>query len=227
MASAYRVFRKFTSKDLTQDLIDLLDKESIPYQIKDNSASVDLTFTGNMAQEVQVMIRQEDFAKANELLDQHAETILDQIDKNHYLFEFSNQELIEVLLKPDEWNELDVKLAQKILNDRGESVSESFLQGIRKQRIEDLAKPEKEQSTWILVGYFMAFLGGLFGMGIGYYLWRHQKTLPDGRKVYAYQEKDRRNGKLIFILGFICFVILSILRYHSANIFMNLGDFLY
>ena len=103
-------------------------------------------------------------------------------------------------------------MAQKILIDRGQTINDDLINSLRKQRIEDLSKPEQGQKTWIYAGYLFAILGGLIGVFIGWYLWTYKKTLPDGQKVYAYSDSDQKHGRNIFIIGVIVFPIMTLIR---------------
>ncbi|MBC8645090.1 hypothetical protein H9W95_16880 [Flavobacterium lindanitolerans] len=97
-------------------------------------------------------------------------------------------------------------LAQKILKERGHEIAPEEIERHRKQRLEDLAKPEERQTTWIIIGYIMAFLGGFMGIFIGWYLKTHRKTLPNGDRVYNYIESDRKQGGRILTLSIISLV---------------------
>ena len=139
-------------------------------------------------------------------------TELDNVDKTHYLFEFTNDELFDILSKPDEWNALDYQLAKKILNDRGREVNDEIIESLKEQRIAELAKPDESNRVWIFFGYLSALLGGLFGIIAGWHLFTYKKTLPDGQRVYEYSEKDRRHGRRIFYLGIIILYISVVIR---------------
>ena len=65
----------------------------------------------------------ENFAKADEVLNDFYKDQLDAIDKDYYLFGLSDKELEEVVTKPDEWGRLNYQLAQKILKDRGREIT--------------------------------------------------------------------------------------------------------
>lgn len=132
---------------------------------------------------------------------------LDEIDTDYYLFGFSNDELLDLIAKSDEWSKLDYLLAQKILRDRGQGLSEEELEAIKMERIAELSKPEENQQKRIVAGYVFAVLGGFVGMFIGWHLLTHKKTLPNGDSVFAYVPKDRKQGRIIFILGSIFLVV--------------------
>jgi hypothetical protein len=213
MEEQYSIFKKYPTLEQASELKVTLEKEGIDCILGDNIPPVDVTFSGNTLQnEFEVRIKQTDFKRAEEILEEQAENLIDQVDKDYYLFEFTDEELYEILLKSDEWNEFDYTLAQKILTQRGKSVDKALLNSLKDERIKQLAKPEENQKAWIFTGYIFAFLGGILGIIIGYFLWTAKKTLPNGEKVYSYSEKDRTQGKYIFIIAMIIFPIALIIR---------------
>jgi hypothetical protein len=213
MNENYSVFRKYPTLEQVKDLESLLNQNNIATEIADNIPSVDSSFSGSTLQnQYEIKIQLADFEKAEKILDENAENLIDEVDKDHYLFSFTDDELYEILLKADEWNEFDYKLAQKILIQRGKSVDEELLKALKKQRIELLAKPEENQKSWIIAGYVFAVLGGFLGILIGYSLWTSKKSLPNGQKVYSYDEKDRVHGKNIFYIGLIILPFYVIIR---------------
>ena len=204
MKENYSIFRKFPTLEQATELKDLLNENGIESILADNVPPVDVTFSGNTLQnEIEIRIKQSDFKKAEDILEKNAEELIDQIDKGYYLFEFTDEELYEVLLKSDEWNAFDYTLAQKILKQRGKSVDKELLNSLKNERLKDLAKPEGNQKPWIIGGYVFSILGGFLGLIIGYFLWTSKKTLPNGQKVYSYSENDRKHGKYIFYIGLI------------------------
>lgn len=213
MKENYSIFRRFSTLEQARELEFQLNRNGIDTVLADNVPPVDITFSGNTLQnEIEIRINPADFEKAEQILKQNAENVIDQVDKDHYLFAFTDEELYEILLKPDEWNEFDHALAKKVLEQRGRSVDEKLLHSLQNQRLKQLAKPEENQHPWIIGGYIFAFLGGLIGLIIGYILWTSKKTLPNGQKVYSYMEKDRKHGKIIFFIGVVIFPLGLILR---------------
>ncbi len=180
----------------------------------DDTPTVDVTFSGIsvFAQETQLMIRQSDFEKARTIQDHEAEDVLTGIAEDYYLFEFSDDELFEILAKPDEWNPVDYKLSQRLLKERGHQVNDELLRSLKQDRIADLSKPDESQAGWIVFGYILLIFGGFFGFLIGWYLWTMKKTLPTGEKIYVYTKSDRKHGKRLFILGLIIFPTVMLLK---------------
>ena len=216
---SFEVFRKFPSRKEALGLVELLKKNNIPYQLEDFSKQVDINFLSqNLDLKVIVKANFADFPKIEELLDNETRITLDQVDKKHYLFGFTDEELTEIIVTPNEWSNYDYKVAELLLNERGVSISPQFIENIKKQRYSAMNQKEKYSPTWLVLGYISAFLGGLLGLAIGISLWFMKKKLPNGEKMYMYDENYRRHGKRITIIGFIMtliFIILEFMFYDS------------
>ena len=125
---------------------------------------------------------------------------------------FTDDELIEVITKSDEWNKFDISLAKKLLKDKGKEITPEKIEEIKRQRIIELSKPEEGQKGYIILGYITAFLGGLLGIFIGWHLLTYKKTLPNGNRIYAYSENDRKQGNRILTIGYIFLAFWLIIR---------------
>ncbi|NOQ73362.1 MAG: hypothetical protein GQ574_15255 [Crocinitomix sp.] len=212
------LFDKFPNLDDASELINILEEENIEFSIVENAFDVDITFTGNKISGVQIILDSADFERVEKLKIAKAEAQVDLTDKTHYLFKFSTKELYEIIEKRDEWSSYDYAFAKKLLEERGENISDEFLETLRGKRNEDLDKPEKSTYREIRAGYISAFLGGLLGIIIGWYLWKSKKTNTNGEKVFAYSETDRKHGLNITILGI---VILSFIIIYRVVIFLK------
>ncbi|GGI24382.1 hypothetical protein [Pedobacter mendelii] len=160
-----------------------------------------------------VKIKSSDFEKADKVLTAISAKDVSAVDQNHYLFNFTDEELRDILLKSDEWSKYDYLLAQKILQDRGHKIDTETINALKEKRIEELAKPEKNQKLSIVAGYVFAIFGGLIAIFIGWHLFSHKKTLPNGEQVYSYSEQDRKQGRIILILGTLSAIIWTAFRF--------------
>lgn len=198
MENSFQIFRTFTDKESAIELQKLLSDHKIHSDIGNNIPSADITFVNNtLLHQYEVRISLSDFERAEKLM--ITEISLDEIDPSHYLFEFNDDELYEILMKPDEWHPQDYKLALQILKKRGKTVDENLLKSLKNLRLNQLAEPENNQRPWIIMGYVFAFCGGLLGLIIGYSLSTFKKNLPNGERVYSYSKSDRKHGR--YILG--------------------------
>lgn len=214
----FSIFRRFPSRELALEMQELLQEEGIECILGDNIPPFDVTFSGSTLQHrYEIRLHPSDFEKAEKVLAEWADNLIYDVDPGYYLFSFTDEELYQILIKPDEWSTHDYALARKVLERRGVVVNESLLSALRKKRIEELAKPESSQREYIILGYFLASFGSLLGgfavgpMGalaggfpgiiIGYLLWKSRKTLPNGQRVPSYTANDRWQGRNIFVIS--------------------------
>ena len=203
MESEFITYQRFNDIALANELASLLEEYHVKYFLEEEVQSFDPSFAYNKTKGYVVKVRSTDFEQVNLLLNEDAKESLGQVEKDYYLFDFSNAELLDVVTKADEWNAFDVQLARKLLAEKGHAISDAEIDKIEKKRIEELKATEPSQTWWIFVGYVFALAAGVLGFFIGWHLWTYKKTLPNGERVYQYSESDRRQGMIIFYLSFV------------------------
>lgn len=204
MKQDFLIFQKFSSQKESLDFGRLLNENGIRYLLEDISVNFDPILSNNeFGKEFCVKLQKVDFEKVNEILRQKVKEEIVEVTNDYYLLSFSNEELIDVIQKSDEWNKFDVELALELLKQRGNEVSELQISEITNQRITELSKPEEGQTVYIVIGYISAVCGGLLGIFVGWHLLSFKKTLPNGSRIYAYSESDRKQGNRIFVIGTI------------------------
>jgi hypothetical protein len=205
-------YKKFNDLALANDLAETLQKYSITYRIEEESTLFNPSFYADeLSKDYAVKINAEDFITVNSILKTEERENINTVDKDHYLYDFTNAELIDLISKPDEWSPFDYQLATKLLNERGVEINDKRLAELSDKRLEELKKPESPQ-TWITLGYLLAFLGGILGIFIGWHLANYKKTLPNGEIIYGYTESDRSHGKRIFYLSIVILIVMAVFR---------------
>jgi len=215
----YLTYKKFKTREEATCLIENLESNNVPYQLEDISPVYDITYTGGteLEDKIALKIKDSDFDVVDHILEKIAENNMYLIEKDHYLYEFSNMELIEILEKYDEWSKTDYLAARKILKERGKAFSDNEIQKFKEKRIEKLSQPEKGNTGWLIFGFISAVMGGLLGIFIGHHHCYFKKQLPTGERVYAYNELARRIGFKIYSVGIISFIFWVILWLITFN----------
>jgi len=216
MSDNLTTFKKFTDGVAAKELEQLLIDNSIQCHLVDNSSRLGSAFSGDLEKEYEIQIQQEDFERAQHLLEVQAASLIDEVPDDYYLLTFTDDELQDLIVKRDEWGEFDYMLAKHLLEQRGKAVDENHIQKLQQERLAELAKPEKNHTGLIIAGYVCALLGGLFGITTGYVLMTSQKTLPDGTRVPTYTKDDRVHGRFILILGVIVLVALVLIKFSNS-----------
>lgn len=211
-------YRTFYEQERVVALTHILRDNRIEFEIIGDRDSLDSLYGDkHFSQQFFVKLKKDDFEKANSILLTISESELETVDKDHYLYGFTDEELFDILSKPDEWNEFDYQLSKAILKERGKEINADTIELLKRQRIKELAKPEEGQRNWIYAGYLFALLGGLLGIFIGWHLSTFKKTLPNGKQVYGYTQGDRRHGKRIWIIGVVMFLISLTIKIAASD----------
>ena len=210
------IFRKSINKSIIEEVASILERENIDFQLIDNEKYFDATFVTDPSKiEYQLLIQKEDFENAETLIKKYySENLI--IPEDYYLKEFSDEELIEIIYKKDEWNEFDYEVAKSILKDRGIVISETDIERINSERLEKLKtnyeKPNEVKNLIILgyifsvIGFFASFVMTFclfISYGVSLVILKLKKQLPNGERVYYFNEQDRKHGRRILVLSLI------------------------
>lgn len=209
-------FRSFSTEEEAITFSKKLTEHGILCEVIKNVLMIDKSIIGNSSDfEFHVKIKSTDFEKANKVLDEIYSTEVNAIDKDYFLYQFTIAELKDVVAKADEWGNLNVQLALKILKDKGIEIHEVEIQKLKEHRLVELSKNENSSPLIIFAGYFFAVAGAILGFWIGASLYFSKNTLPNGEQVYNYSKFDRNHGYIIMgisILAFIFGMITIIFR---------------
>ena len=213
--SEFVTYRRFSSLEDALYYTTFFTENDIEYEVEHNKPPVDATFSGpSVNHEVNIKIKAEDFAKADLLLEESAEAI-DISDGTYYLLDFSDEELLNVIRKYDEWSVDDVVLAQKILKDRGKEISVEKVKELKDERLAQQRKPQSVDGFWLMFSYVLAVLTGWIGIVVGLYFKTFKKTLANGERVFVYDEKSRRKGQILFVLSSVWLLLLLLMALTS------------
>ena len=209
----FLTYKRFQEQNEANWLLQILKDNHIEFSVTEDRESLDSLYGDKSLNRLfDVKIMKEDFPKVDSILLSLSEKEIETVDADHYLYSFNDDELFDILSKPDEWSEFDYSLAKKILKSRGKEINNEIIELLKNQRMQVLAKPEEGSRVWIFAGYLFSLLGGLIGVFIGLSLITTKKTLPNGQKIHVYSVNDRNHGTRIFLLGIVMFIISVIIR---------------
>lgn len=203
-------FQSFFTEEEAAPIIKTLEEKGIEYKVEKLKELLDPTITGHIVQhKIFLLLQSHDFSKANEALDDAIIKNISLLENDYYLFGFSNNELLEIIHKPDEWSRQDFLIARKILDDRGINIDDIAINSIKKERIRELGVQERGDIFWIAIGYLIAIIGGLLSLVIALPFVLSRKTLPDGRRMFIYDTVTRRHGRNMLIIAGVV-ILLSL-----------------
>lgn len=214
-----RQFRAFEEETEAEALKAALETAGISATMTQVNNYLDSVIAGqlNSAHQFIIQLRPADFPKAEALFDQMAQKDIEAIPEDYHLYEFSDEELMEIVDNPDDWSKLDYHLAISILKKRGKEIGEDYVAQKKEESLEAQKVSQKVSMPTIISGYaimliaFFAALRGiplmLIGMAwpivLGIFLNTSKKTLKDGSRYFFYDKSSRNHGLWLFVTGSI------------------------
>jgi len=222
-------FQEFENADDAQHMALLLQEHNIPSRVEKYNPLLDQNFIGKQYNEyVQLKLAPGDFERARQILIDATEIDMNTVDRHYMLFGLKNDELTDILAKPDEWGAYNYKLAQLILKERGVEISSSKTTELQQEHIAELSKQKSLDGTWIVLCYvfsFIALLAGIasrmsaltavyaismfpciVGIIVGWTVMRSMKTLPNGDRIITYDARSRMHARIIFFFSLFALV---------------------
>ena len=205
------LFQSFFTEDEAAYIIEQFREKGIDYRLDRSKELLDKAFIGeNLEKKFFLKIKSSDFFRANQVLDARILQNITALEKDYYLFSFTNDELIEILRRPDEWSRQDFLIARKILDERGQHINEEVIKDLKSKRINELSREESEPTLTIIAGYILALFLSLVGLFFGLAFLTAKKNIPNGKNVFAYSRNTRKHGRNIVILSAVSLLLLVI-----------------
>lgn len=221
-------FQEFSDPGVAGEFAEQLSSEGVDFLLEKPPGLLDNIIIGTSSDPaIIIKLRPADFSRAQNILQEYYTKRVDLVDKDYYLFSFKDEELKEILARPDEWGVFNYLLAQKILIERGENIDNNLLLKLNTERKVLLTRPIPAGISFYIIGYFFIaygvyssffpfaninsipylFLTPFFSIVIGLFIFRSKKTLPDGERVFTYRKEDRTGGRILTYIGMVVFVI--------------------
>ncbi|RMG71810.1 MAG: hypothetical protein D6722_06250 [Bacteroidetes bacterium] len=195
-------FRTFGDLLEARETLRLLEQADIPFVVEDLNADFDPFFAFNkVGAKVFIKVAQSDFPRARQALLRAAALYQGRVSPEHYLHDFSREELREVVYRQDEWSVEDVLMAQQLLRERGEEMDEAALAAAWQARLQEIRQPQAGDREGLRIGWLLSLIGGLLGVFIGYNYWQLRKYDPEGQPFWVYDAATRRQGHYMMYLG--------------------------
>lgn len=190
------------------ELVELLQSHDIPYQTEIYRERLNPISMITLSPEFIVKVSPNRFVQVDQILLEIAADEVHLASADHYLFDFKDEELFDILASSDEWSAFDYQLSRRILSDRGLDVDSRLLDLLKKSRLQELAQPKAKQTGNVWLGYAFALLGGVVGLFWGWNMATARKILPNGQRMYVFHSGDRQHGILIVSLSIVVMIVL-------------------
>ncbi len=229
----WMTLESFGSLDEAKALVALLEENAIEANLVNDANMggdpLGLDFQNRGADSCIVRVHAKDIDRARRILEAGVRAGVSSADEvsMEMLGNFSDEELVEILQKQDEWNPENVILAQKILESHGKVYSEEDLKRFFDERVEVLRQPVAVKASSVT----LAFLGVVLSLALdaGHFLfldckdylyallasgfcaclsfiaglnWTYRrKRLPNGEKVFAFSAGIRKVAFVELVLS--------------------------
>lgn len=208
--SEFKTFMSLTDSVIADEMVQILEAHNIAYKLQDTSKDFDASFANNEAKNsFLIMLNPNDFDKASLLLEENVKLEINDINSQHPLFDFTTEELKDVVKNYDEWHPADVKLARQLLEKENIVVEDSDIKEQQNKKMIVAQAPEKSSLLTLAMGYTFCLMGGLAGIGIAIFLMIGKRTMTDGTKKYIYSKSDRAHGLYMLVAGAIIFLFFT------------------
>jgi len=218
MENDFVIYHKFTDYETLKEFSDWLTDAGIENVMQDNNqAYLKIVGYNELNIPYGINIHQHDFKKADEILENFYENKIPEIDRDYYLFNETDNDLLEIVNHSYDWGKLDFVVAKYILKERGVKIDEKTIEQIKLNQIElekDLLPVSKVK---IICGYILAIIFPLGAILIGLTIYYNRKLLPNGERFYLHSTSYRQHGKNIVVVSLLWFIVFFIYLIFNHN----------
>jgi len=159
-------FQRFMNLESATDLIDILDQNGIPYEIDDSAVRFDLSATSYnpLEKQIVVKVKESDFEKASEISPAAVCINFTETEDEHFLYSFSDDDIVNIISNPEEWKPDEVELAKKIAKARSIQLTADKIKSARKGKYEEQKLSEIKRISAVKGGASWFLLIGLLSM---------------------------------------------------------------
>ena len=202
----YVEIKRLQFKEVIIQISEILNSNDIDFIIENTKPTVDITFTNSGAFDYILKVKKSQLEDALKLLESSSPD--NSINDIHYMDSFTDDELIEVISMPDDWEKNDVEYAKKLIKKKEIVIDEKKIKETQQKVISELIEPIKAKPILIVIGYILSFLGGWLGLVIAVHLRYKKRDEGNEDTIFYYDKKSRSHGESMFII-----LILWILFY--------------
>lgn len=149
-------YQTFSTLQEASNLIDLLNENQILFEIDDSAMRFDISAKeiNPLETGVTIKISATDVEKVNKINLHNTAT---DLISDHYLYSFSDNDIMEIIANPEEWTNEEIELAKKISKQRNLQLTAEIVKSFRKEKITAQVNEQDKQekiisnaSSWFL-----------------------------------------------------------------------------
>ncbi|MEL7426212.1 MAG: hypothetical protein AAFN81_24680 [Bacteroidota bacterium] len=218
----FETYRSFLNEEEAKDFTNFLREHNVPFSLESSGTVIDSVFVGDgLVPKVVLKIPVDDFKRVRDLITQQIRDLSAEELEGHYLNDLDNDELREIIEKPDEWTVENIAIAKVLLEQRGVEIATEELKEIERQRDHQLEQGKKgDRLSMVLYGlgilagvFFFVYMSdaGIFltfaGIGMAVYYAYGKDTDLNGNKRFIYDAPTRILGKVMLFGGVLATIV--------------------
>jgi hypothetical protein len=227
----FEFYRNFQFQEDALPFIELIKENDIPYKFDGSKTIITEAIVGSSNYPKFVLkILRSDFQLVNSIIEK--EVLKNSADfHEHYLFEFTDHELLDILKKPDQSSIEDITITRELLKRRGIPIDPSALVEMKQERLTELQKGKRENINWMILFFLILIVTSIFfnmffiigTIGLSWHYWKDKSADIDGNNFYTYDEQTRRNGLSLGLISiFLTVVLTTAFVFFMVNTSINL-----
>ena len=200
MPHSQPVFDKFFNKEDALDYYNIFTHNGLHPDLEDPSEFFDAIIGHARSNDYYLLrLAPEEFPAAKTILEK--EIRLRGIPDDHYLREFKDNELKNILLDESDWSREDITVAKILLAERSVSINETEIQNAKAVQKKNIQEQQKISLPLLTLLYIVAPLGSLIPVVAGLIIYNMKDYNRDGEKNYVYSESQRQHGLALCAIG--------------------------
>ncbi len=158
----YLLLKKYADTISAEEEATVLKEHSIPYIIEDKS--LQFRFDKDGYDLIHLKVSEDDFSKSKLLLNEYDEKKISELGKSHYLYTFSDKDIIDITANPEDWTNAEIKLAKQIITERQLNITEDSIQNLQQKFTENKIDKtlKRNKSVWFLFIAILSILNSVF-----------------------------------------------------------------
>ncbi|MDR0332287.1 MAG: hypothetical protein LBI15_02375 [Dysgonamonadaceae bacterium] len=139
-------YQTFSDLQEASELTNLLNANQIPFEIDDSAMRFDISARdlNPIAEGIIIKINADDVERVDKINPRKKE--IDCLD-DHFLYSFSDNDIMDILVNPEEWTDEEIELAKEIAKQRNLQLTVEAVKYSRKKSYTEKEKKVREQIT--------------------------------------------------------------------------------
>jgi len=145
-------YQHFSNLQEASDLIDLLNANQIPFEIDDSATKFSIVKDINPLEDgIVIKIKETDVEKVDKINFKNTEIYSD----DHYLYSFSDKDIMDIVINPEEWTEEEIILAKEIAKQRDLKPAELIKPIQKKENTYEKTEQTKQKAVQNPANWFL------------------------------------------------------------------------